>query len=118
MIALLPAAALCHAFDMTRARQRRYSKRDVLSQGAPVWKWRTLPVWLALTGGIAVGWYIAAIGAEFHVDNWAFYVLLAVIAGFSFGLSRIVSYYTARWVARRRARTQEKRILKDPGSRR
>jgi hypothetical protein len=103
---------------MTRARQRRYSRRDPLSQPPPVWKWRTLPVWLALTGGIAIGWYIAAIGANFRVGDGSFYVLLVVIAGFSFGLSRIVAYYTTRWVARRRARSQEKRILKEPGSRR
>jgi hypothetical protein len=77
-----------------------------------------LPVWIALTGGVAVGWYIAAAGAEFRIANWAFYVLLVFIALFSFGLSRIVNRYVMIWMAKRRARSQEKRILKDPTSRR
>lgn len=100
------------------SRRRRPNPRDPLSQPAPDWRWRTLPVWIALTGGVALGWYIAALGAEFRVDDWSFYVLLVFIALFSFGLSRIVNRYTMIWVARRRARSQEKRILKDPTSRR
>ena len=75
-------------------------------------------MWIALTGGSSIGWYIAAAGAQFRFDDWAFYVLLVVIALFSFGLSRIVNRYTMIWVARRRAKGQEKRILKDPSSRR
>jgi hypothetical protein len=100
------------------SRRRRINPRDPLTQPQPEWNWRTLPVWIALTGGMAAGWYIAAAGAEFRVEDWSFYVLLVIIALFSFGLSRIVNRYTMAWVARRRARSQEKRILKDPTSRR
>jgi len=102
---------------MARSR-RRTAPRDPLTQATPNWKWRTLPVWLALTGGVVIGWYIAAVGAGFKVENWAFYILLVFVAAFSFGLSRIVSWFTGRWVARRRAKSADKRILKDPASRR
>jgi hypothetical protein len=103
---------------MTQRRRRRASPRDPLSQPAPEWHWRTLPVWLALTGGVTIGWYIAAVGAEFRIADWAFWVLLAFVGLFSFGLSRVISRYTAIWAAKRRARSKEKRILKDPLSRR
>lgn len=101
-----------------RNRRKRVNPRDPLSQPAPNWQWRTLPVWIALTGGAVIGWYIAAIGAGFDYDSWAFYVLLGLLFLFSMGLSRIVNRYTAIWVAKRRSRGQEKRILKDPSSRR
>ncbi len=101
---------------VARNRRRRPGQRDLLTP--PSWRWRTLPVWLALTGGITIGWYIAAAGANFVYEAWSFYTLIVVIALFSFGLSRVVNRYTAIWVARRRAAKQEKRILKDPTSRR
>ena len=100
------------------SRRRRTNPRDPLLQPQPEWRWRTLPVWIALTGGVAAGWYIAAMGADFRIANWSFYVLLVFIALFSFGLSRIVNRYVMIWMAKRRARGQEKRILKDPTSRR
>jgi hypothetical protein len=99
---------------MARSRRRRYSPRDPASIPQPTWRWRTLPVWIALTGGFTAGWYVAALGAQFRVDSWAFYVLLAFVAMFSFGLSRIINRYTVIWIAKRRASRQEKRILKDP----
>jgi hypothetical protein len=112
-------AWLCEPFAMARtSRRRRTNPRDPLPQPQSEWRWQTLPVWIALTGGVAVGWYIAALGAEFRIANWSFYVLLVFIALFSFGLSRIVNRYVMAWTAKRRARGQEKRILKDPTSRR
>ncbi len=103
---------------MARNQRRRPNPRDLLSQPAPSWHWRTLPVWLALTGGIVIGWYIAAVGANWRLDRWSVIALYVVLSLFSFGLSRIISRYTAIWVARRRARTSEKRILSSPETRR
>ena len=62
------------------SRRRRPNPRDPLSQPQPEWHWQTLPVWIALTGGVAAGWYIAALGAENNIANWSFYVLLVFIA--------------------------------------
>jgi len=101
---------------MSRNRPRRPGQKDPLQ--APEWRWRTLPVWIALTGGTVIGWYIAAAGANFRYEAWSFYVLIALLFLFSMGLSRVVNRYTAIWIAKRRRRSQEKRILKDPASRR
>ena len=101
---------------VARNRRRRPGQREPLAP--PSWKWRTLPVWLALWGGMSIGWYIAAIGSSYQVEPWAYYVLLGIIALFSLGLSVVVNRYTYTWVAKRRASRQEKRILKDPASRR
>ena len=105
---------------MARKRRRRVDPRNPLAQPAPVWRWRTLPVWLALTGGFVLGWYVAALGTGWNPDRWSYFTLLAVLAGFSFGLSRIMSRYTARWIARRRAARdkKEERILRSPTTRR
>lgn len=85
---------------------------------APSWRWRTLPVWLALTGGFTIGWYVAAIGAEWRLATWALIAMYVVLSLFSFGLSRIISRFTAIWVARRRRGKDEKRILSSPETRR
>jgi hypothetical protein len=101
---------------MSRNRPRRPGQKDPLQP--PEWRWRTLPVWIALTGGMVAGWYIAAAGAPSPSTGWSFFVLIALLFLFSLGLSRIVNRYTTIWIAKRRKRSQEKRILKDPASRR
>lgn len=103
-------------------RRKRIDPKTVI-QNAPSWKWRTLPVWMALTGGFILGWYVAAFGAQFGVDQWAVIVLYVVLAGSSFGLSRIISRYTAlrmmkRKLAKERGAAPEKRILSAPEARR
>ena len=67
---------------------------------------------------MSICWYIAAMCRTYQVEPWAYYVLLGIIALFSLGLSVVVNHYTYAWVAKRRASRQEKRILKDPASRR
>ena len=101
-------------------KRRRIDPRSPLAQSGPVWRWRTLPVWLALTGGFVLGWYVAAIGTGWNPDRWSYFTLLAVLAGLSFGLSRILSRYTALWIARRRTAQakKEERILSSPTTRR
>ena len=105
---------------MTRRRGRRFDPRNPLTQDVPRWQWRTLPVWLALTGGFIAGWYVAAIGAQWRLNNWTVIALYVVLALFSFGLSRIITRVTAIWVARRRAARDRdgKRILSEPTTRR
>lgn len=98
-------------------RRKRPPARGAAIPAPPTWRWRTLPVWLALTGGLVAGWYIAAAGSRVSIDRWSYIVVLVVMAGFSAGLSRVVSRYTAIWMMRRRQRG-EKRILSDPSSRR
>jgi antibiotic biosynthesis monooxygenase (ABM) superfamily enzyme len=102
---------------MTRNAQRRRAARDVRPQ-TPQWRWVTLPVWLALTGGMIAGWYLGTAGSGWNYEPWSFWALLIVLFLFSFGLSRIVSRLMAGWVAKRRSARQEKRILKDPLTRR
>lgn len=98
-------------------RRKRTAARGTSLPELPAWRWRTLPVWLALTGGFVLGWYVAAAGARISVETWAYITVLIVMAGFSAGLSRVVSRATALWVMRRKQRA-EKRILSDPSSRR
>jgi uncharacterized membrane protein YcjF (UPF0283 family) len=99
-------------------KRRRIDPRSPLAQRFPEWRWRTLPVWLALTGGFVLGWYVAAIGTAFQPDRWSYFTLLAVLALFSFGLSRVITRVTAMWLARRRTARDEKRILSEPATRR
>ena len=88
---------------MPRKRRKRTEQRPI--PGRPQWRWRTLPVWLALTGGFTIGWYVAAAGAgtDHWPGGWSYYVQLAVVLAFSFGLSRVFSYLVAMRVQRRRA---------------
>lgn len=102
---------------MTQRRRRRVEpKSGTTLREPPNWKWSTLPVYIALTGGFVIGWYVAAAGALFRLQPWAQWVLFGGLALFSFGLSRVVSYYVALWMARRKAKSerQGKRILSDP----
>lgn len=90
------------------ARKRRPNRPDSRRVRAPVirtWRWRTLPVWLALTGGFVAGWYVSALGVGRQPDSWSYFVLLAVLGGFSVGLSQITRYLMERWMVRRKART-------------
>lgn len=70
----------------------------------PGWRWRTLPVWLTLTGGFLIGYYIASLGAGVRPDRWAYFIQLAVLLGFAAGLSRITRWLTERFVVRRRGK--------------
>ena len=103
-----------------RRPRRRSDPRNPLNQIMPTWRWRTLPVWVALTGGFVLGWYVAAVGARFAVDLWATWMLWIGLACLSFGLSRIMSRYTTRWMLHRRASRERKqdRILSEPPTRR
>jgi hypothetical protein len=114
---------------MTRRRSRRFDPRNPLAQDAPRWRWRTLPVWLALTGGFIAGWYVGLFGAGLDIGSagariaaepWSQITLYVVLALFSFGLSRVITRVTAIWIARRRAARgrEEKRILSEPATRR
>ena len=104
---------------MARKRRRRIDATSPLAQGTPVWRWRTLPVWIALNGGFILGWYVAAIGSDFRPAEWSFYALITAISLFSLGLSRMFGRrFIEPWAARRRAARQQKRILSSPTSRR
>ena len=87
-----------------RRRQRPDPRLARMMPADPGWRWRTLPVWLALTGGFIIGWYVAAFGSDSFPTGWSYWVHFIVLTGFSLGLSRIVRWRTERWVARRRAR--------------
>jgi hypothetical protein len=101
---------------MANRRRRRIDSRDP-AQGLPVWRWRTLPVYLALTGGFVVGWYVAAFSGGLTFDNFGQILpVWIVLMAFSLGLSRVVARYTAIWAAKRRAAKSEKRILSNPAS--
>lgn len=107
-----------------RRRQKRPDPRQARMMPAnPGWRWTTLPVWLALTGGFIAGWYVAALGAldagDVWPGGWSYIVQLVVLIGFSLGLSRLMRWLTERWLARRRikaaaAATQEARPHKRP----
>lgn len=88
------------------ARKRRRKPVDPriarLMPERPDWRWRTLPVWLALTGGFIIGWYTFLIGSGAYPGRGAYILLYVVLAAFAFGLSRIVRWLTERWIVRRR----------------
>ncbi len=95
------------------ARKRRSKRPDPreMRRGRPVpmnpgWRWRTLPVFLALTGGFLAGWYVASWGTGVMPApwSWAYITQFVVLIGFSFGLSRITSWLMARWMVSRRAK--------------
>lgn len=88
-----------------RERNRGLTPRPGAVPSKPVWKWRTVPVLLAVTGGFTLGWYVAAIGAGQTPGGGAYIILLVVMLGFALGLSRITSYWTAVWIARRRQKS-------------
>jgi hypothetical protein len=91
---------------MSRKRRKRVDPRQArMLPAQPGWRWRTLPVWLALTGGFTIGWYVAAFGSGRYPDNWSYFVQLAVLSGFALGLSRIMRWLTERWILRRREKT-------------
>jgi hypothetical protein len=90
------------------ARKRRARRPDPrlarMMPAEPGWKWRSLPVWIALTGGFVLGWYVNMLGVGQQADGIPFYIFFVVLFGFSLGLSRVVRWRTERWVAARRAR--------------
>lgn len=105
---------------MTQRRRQRSDPRAPATKTPPVWRWRTLPVWMALTGGFCAGWYVGAFGGNSLTNQkfWSLAILYVVLALSSFGLSRIMTRYTTGFMLRRRARgTEEKRILPNPGAR-
>src|SRR3954470_21863758 len=91
-VTLSPSLRLCDYFDMANRRRRRVDPRDPAQQGLPVWRWRTLPVWLAVTGSFVVGWYVAAFSVGWRgFDNFGqILVPWLVLMAFSLGLSRVV----------------------------
>jgi Flp pilus assembly protein TadB len=96
--------------ESAMTRKRRYRRPDPrlsrMMPEQPGWRWRTLPVWLALTGGFVVGWYVDLIGSGVDPGLGAYVMLYVAIGGFSLGLSRIVRWMTERYVARRRLQKQ------------
>lgn len=92
------------------SRKRRAKRPESHARGVPAnpgWKWLTLPVWLALTGGFILGWYVNAVGTGVVAPTWSapsiiFYVALL---GFSVGLSQISGWWFARRRMERRAKT-------------
>lgn len=105
---------------MTQRRRQRSDPRAPATKTPPVWRWRTLPVWMALTGGFCAGWYVAAFGADSVTNEktWSWVSLYVVLALSSFGLSRVMTRYTTGFMLRRRARgPEEKRILPNPAAR-
>ena len=87
-----------------KRRPKRPDSRQLQAAVTPHWRWRTLPVWLALTGGFVAGWYVAAFGAGRHPGGTAYIILVIALVGFAIGLSQITSWLTRRWMLRRRAR--------------
>jgi hypothetical protein len=96
---------------MARKRRRKRTVEHGTGRTMPVdpnWRWKTLPVWLALTGGFVAGWYVSAFGAPVPpgTGDWSWWVLIAALTGFSFGLSRVVRWLVERTVVRRRLERQ------------
>jgi hypothetical protein len=89
---------------MSRKRRRKPVDPRIarLMPENPGWKWRTLPVYLAITGGFLLGYRIASFGAGVSPDRWAFAIDTAVLIAFGLGLARISRWLTERWVVRRR----------------
>lgn len=84
---------------MAAKRTRRIAQKS--SPSLPTYRWRTLPVWMALTGGFVVGWYVCAIGVgKIPSGSWAYWVMFLATTAFAFGLSRL----TTTLVVRRRQR--------------
>ena len=89
-----------------KRRARRPDPRQVrtMMPENPGWRWRTLPVWLALTGGFILGFYVCLFATRVDPETWGWVALYVAVGGFSLGLSRLVRWLTERWVARRRAK--------------
>ncbi len=71
------------------------------SGNLPSWRWATLPVWLALTGGFILGYYALLIDSGVAPGTGATILFYAALIGFSLGLSRITSVLIVRWRTRR-----------------
>jgi hypothetical protein len=93
---------------MSRKRRRKHVDPRLarLLPERPGWKWRTLPVYLALTGGFLIGYRVASYGAGITPGGWAFWTDFAVLIAFGLGLARISRWLTERWVVRRRLQRQ------------
>lgn len=63
----------------------------------PQWRWRTLPVFAALTGGLLFGLWIGIIIGVSGNEVLAFWVPIAVAVPTGFAFSRIVRY----WILKR-----------------
>lgn len=100
------------------ARKRRVKRPDSRQvrtlQEWSGWRWRTLPVWLAITGGFVLGWWVAAVGGP---DGGSYLIQVAVLAAFALGLSRISNRWAARWMARRRLNRSRSEGALPPSSR-
>ncbi len=100
------------------ARKRRPKRPDTRQARAvpewPRWKWRTMPVWLALTGGFVLGWWVAAVGGPAGIS---YLIQVAVLVVFALGLSRISNRWAARWWARRRLNRSRAASPSPPASR-
>lgn len=88
-----------------RERNRGITPRPGTMPANPGWRWRSVPVVVALCGGFVAGWYVAAIGAPAAPGQIATIVMYVFLFGFALSLSRVTRYWTERWMSRRRQRT-------------
>lgn len=92
---------------MSRKRRRKRAVDHGLTNltTRPEWRWRTLPVWVALAGGFVIGWFV---GTAWFGEDISYYVWVAAFGGFWFGISRMIGRLLIDpIVARRRLRRQE-----------
>lgn len=91
---------------MARKRRRRQNVDQALAAltSRPDWRWRTLPVWVALTGGFVLGWFVGVAWA----GDISYYIWVFVLGGFWFGIARIIGRLLIDpLIARRRLRARE-----------
>ena len=86
-------------------KSRSFSPNPSDLAAGPGWRWRTLPVWVALTGGFSLGFEIASLGVGLEPSGWSRLIGYAGLLAFGIALSRLWSWYVSRWVMRRQART-------------
>ncbi len=69
----------------------------VIARSLPVWRWRTFPVYFALTGGMFLGVYLGILASTIRYDNGnetpTTVVLIISALAFGFGLSRMTSRF-------------------------
>jgi hypothetical protein len=78
---------------------------------ASVWRWRTLPVLMAFTGGIVFAWYVFLISSGVEPGTLATWVFYVALFGFAIGLSQMTTKMMARrqWMKRARAAQAQER---------
>ena len=99
-----------------RRRERQKASPAIQSQSAPghapvppplpEWRWRTLPVFFALSGGLFFGCWIGVLVGLADAEGLAFWIPLAFALPFSFALARVSTRFMLeqKWIKPRTKR--------------